>query len=54
MVKEVQLEVAPILRQEDVGKRIARISGRVMKKLKVEEGDILEIKPEKTKKRAGF
>lgn len=43
MVEEVQLTVAPILKQEYVGHNVARISEDVMKKLGVGEGDILEI-----------
>lgn len=43
MVEELQLTVAPILEQENVGKNIAGISEDTMQKLGVKEGNILEI-----------
>jgi transitional endoplasmic reticulum ATPase len=46
--KELKLTVAEARRQADVGRSIARVDERIMKKLDVKQGDILEIEGTKT------
>ncbi|MFP4005657.1 MAG: CDC48 family AAA ATPase [Candidatus Hadarchaeia archaeon] len=44
---EIKLTVAEARRQKDVGKNVARVSKAVMNKLKVKQGDIIEIEGNK-------
>jgi len=46
--KDLKLTVAEARRQADVGRGIARLDERIMKKLDVKQGDILEIEGTKT------
>jgi transitional endoplasmic reticulum ATPase len=46
--KELKLTVSEARRQADVGRGIARLDERTMKKLDVKQGDVLEIEGTKT------
>ena len=46
--KELKLTVSEAKKQADVGRGIARLDERIMKKLDIKQGDILEIKGTKT------
>lgn len=45
--EEIKLTVAEARRQQDVGKSVARISRESMKKLNIEQGNIIEIEGSK-------
>ncbi len=46
--KELKLTIAEARKQADVGRGIARVDERIMKKLDIQQGDILEIEGTKT------